>query len=47
MSTNTPLANLKTPLSRIVEIVPALTEGLGVKAVCWVFGVSKNSLYRL
>jgi hypothetical protein len=27
---NTPLANLKTPLSRIVEIVQALNEGLGV-----------------
>jgi hypothetical protein len=35
---NTPLANLKTPLSRIVEIVQALTEGLRVKAVCRVFG---------
>jgi transposase-like protein len=43
---NTPLANLKTPLSRIVEIVQALNEGLGVNAVCRVFGVSKNSPYR-
>jgi len=43
---NTPLANLKTPLSRIVEILQALNEGLGVNAVCRVFGVSKNSLYR-
>jgi hypothetical protein len=33
------LANLKTPLSRIVEIVQALNEGLGVNAVCRVFGV--------
>jgi transposase-like protein len=40
------LANLKTPLSRIVEILQALNEGLGVNAVCRVFGVSKNSLYR-
>ena len=40
------MANLKTPLSRIVEIVQALNEGLGVNAVCRVFGVSKNSLYR-
>jgi hypothetical protein len=38
--------NLKTPLSRIVEILQALNEGLGVNAVCRVFGVSKNSLYR-
>src|ERR687895_2144050 len=43
---NTPLANLKTPLSRIVEIVQALNEGLGVNAVCRLFRVSKNSLYR-
>ena len=43
---NTPLANLKTPLSRIVESLQALNEGLGVNAVCRVFGVSKNSLYR-
>jgi transposase-like protein len=43
---NTPLANLKTPLSRIVEILQALNEGLGVNAVCRVFGVSKSSLYR-
>ena len=43
---DTPLANLKTPLSRIVESLQALNEGLGVNAVCRVFGVSKNSLYR-
>ena len=43
---DTPLANLKTPLSRIVEILQALNEGLGVNAVCRVFGVSKNSFYR-
>jgi len=45
-TSNTPLANLKTPLSRIVESLQALNEGLGVNAVCRVFGVSKNSLYR-
>jgi transposase-like protein len=43
---NTPLANLKTPLSRIVEILQALNEGLGVNAVCRLFRLSKNSLYR-
>jgi transposase-like protein len=43
---NTPLVNLKTPLSRIIEILQALNEGLGVNAVCRVFGVSKSSLYR-
>ena len=43
---NTPLANLKTPLSRIIETLQALNEGRGIKAVCRVFGVSKSSLYR-
>jgi len=40
---NTPLANLKTPLSGSIEILQALHEGLGVNAVCRVFGVSKSS----
>jgi transposase-like protein len=43
---DTPLANLKTPLSQIVLILQALNEGLGVNAVCRLFRVSKNSLYR-
>ena len=43
---NTPLVNLKTPLSGIIEILQALNEGRGVNAVCRVFGVSKSSLYR-
>jgi transposase-like protein len=43
---DTPLANLKTPLSQIVLILQALDEGLGVNAVCRLFRVSKNSLYR-
>jgi transposase-like protein len=43
---DTPLANLKTPLSQIVLILQVLNEGLGVNAVCRLFRVSKNSLYR-
>jgi transposase-like protein len=43
---DTPLANLKTPLSQSVLILQALNEGLGVNAVCRLFRVSKNSLYR-
>jgi transposase-like protein len=43
---DTPLANLKTPLSQIVLILQALNEGLGVNAGCRLFRVSKNSLYR-
>ena len=41
-----PLVNLKTPLSQIGLILQALNEGLGVKAVCRLFHVGKNSLYR-
>jgi hypothetical protein len=37
---------LKTPLSQIVLVLQALNEGLGVNAVCRLFGVGKNSLYR-
>jgi transposase-like protein len=44
---DTPLTNLKTPLSQIVLILQALNEGPGVNAVCRLFRVSKNSLYRL
>jgi hypothetical protein len=37
---------LKTPLSQIVLVLQALNEGPGVNAVCRLFGVGKNSLYR-
>ena len=43
---NTPLAHLKTPISRIVLILQSLNEGQGINAVCRVFEVSKNSIYR-
>lgn len=43
---NTPLAGLRTPLSRIITILDALNEGLGVNAATRVFKVSKNSIYR-
>ncbi len=43
---NTALANLKTPISRIVLILQSLNEGQGINAVCRVFEVSKNSIYR-
>jgi transposase-like protein len=43
---NTALAHLKTPISRIVLILQSLNEGQGINAVCRVFEVSKNSIYR-
>lgn len=40
----TPLAGLRTPLSRIQLILTALDDGQGVNAVCRTFHVSKNTL---
>jgi len=40
----TPLAGLRTPLSRIQLILDALTEGMGLNAVCRTFQVSKNTI---
>jgi transposase-like protein len=42
------LSTAKDPeeLSQIVLILQALNEGLRVNAVCRLFRVSKNSLYR-
>ena len=39
------LENLRTPLSLIIQVMKALTEGMGINAVTRVFKVSKNSLY--
>lgn len=40
----TPLAGLRTPLSRIQQILTAVHEGLGINAACRTFNVSKNSI---
>lgn len=40
----TALAGLRTPLSRIQQILDALNDGLGVNAACRTFHVSKNTL---
>jgi len=40
----TPIAGLRTPLSRIIEVVKARTEGRGLNATARVFGVSKKSI---
>jgi len=40
----TPMAGLRTPLSRIIEILKARTEGQGLNATARSFGVSKKSV---
>ena len=43
---NTPIADLKTPISLIVQVLAALTEGVGINAATRLYNVSKNSIYR-
>jgi len=40
------MAHWKTPISVIVQVLSALTEGGGIKAATRLSGVSKNSSYR-
>jgi len=40
----TPLAGLRTPLSRIIQILKARSEGMGLNAVARTFNVSKKSV---
>ena len=39
---HTPLAHLKTPISVIVQVLSALTEGVGINAATRLYGVSKT-----
>ena len=43
---NTVLSGLHTALSIIILVLNSLTEGMGINAICRVFHVSKNSIYR-
>ena len=43
---NTPLAGLKTPVSRMALIAEAINDRMGLKAACRIFHVGKNSLKR-
>ena len=40
------IAQLKTPIAVIVQVLSALTEGIGINAATRLYGVSKNSIYR-
>jgi transposase-like protein len=43
---STPIAQLKTPIALVVQVLSALTEGMGMNAATRLYGVSKNSIYR-
>ena len=46
-STSTPpMAHLQTPISVIVQVLSALTAGVGINAATRLSGVSKKSIYR-
>jgi transposase-like protein len=45
-TSNTPMARLKTPISVIVQVLSALTEGMGINAATRLYGVSNNSISR-
>ena len=45
-TSNTPMAHLKTPISVIVQVLAALTEGVGINAATRLYGVSTKSIYR-
>jgi len=42
---NTPLAGLRTPLSKIIMVIDALNDGMGVNAAVRTFKVAKNTIY--
>lgn len=42
---NTFLERLRTPLSKIAQVLHALNDGMGINAVCRTFKVAKNTVY--
>lgn len=42
---NTPLAGLRTPLSKIILVIDALNDGMGINAAVRTFKVAKNTIY--
>ena len=42
----TPIAQLKTPIALVVQVLSALTEGVGINAATRLYGVSKNQYPR-
>jgi transposase-like protein/IS1 family transposase len=42
----TPLAGLRTPLSKIMQVIDALNDGMGINAAVRTFKVAKNTIYN-
>jgi len=42
---NTPLAGLRTPVSKMIEVIDALNDGMGINAAVRTFKVAKNTIY--
>ncbi len=42
----TPIAQLKTPIALVVQVLAALTDGVGINAATRLYSVSKKSIYR-
>jgi len=42
---DTPLAGLRTPLSKIILVIDALNDGMGINATVRTFKVAKNTIY--
>jgi hypothetical protein len=42
-TSGTPLQGKRVPAERLVRVVAALAEGLGIRAVAWVFEVAPNT----
>jgi len=42
---NTPLAGLRIPLSKIIMVIDALNDGMGINAAVRTFKVAKNTIY--
>ena len=38
------LEGLRTPISRIIDLIAVRTEGLGLNAVCWALHVGKQTV---
>ena len=43
---DTPLAGLRTPLSKIGQVIEALNDGMGINAAVRTFKVAKNTIYN-
>ena len=43
---HTPIAQLKTPIALVVQVLAALTEGVGINAATRLYGLSNNRIYR-